>query len=193
MLQKNRLISFIALILSALMVFGVTVIDVGASTSTVDISKTIVAEDINWANGNPTFIYELSTYAGSTGTAKYSALIVFTQGYVESNTAADGTVTITTSITNVAPDEYVLTEQDSLRYQTTVVSNVVNGEAYNSYWKELSDGTWVEIPRMEVEFNLKKNNYGAATFNGIKTNWADASHTSVQVNEFKYTGALATP
>jgi hypothetical protein len=156
----------------------------GIKAKHVIVTKELVAADINWANGNPIFIYELETPDASTNGIREYKVIEFTKEYVEAHTEADGTVKKSITFENLPSDQYFLREMECIRFKTTKVYNIKNGESYDSYWTEIN-GEYVEIERFEVEFNLNKERIGEATFNAVKTKWSDASHTDYIINEFK--------
>ena len=157
----------------------------GIKAKHVIVTKELVAADINWANGNPIFIYELETPDNSTkNNLRFYKVIEFTKDYVDANTNANGTVSKSVAFENLPSDQYLLREQDCIRYKTTKVYNLLNGVAYDSYWTEINN-EYIEIERFEVEFNLNKERVGKATFDAIKTRWSEATHTDYIINEFK--------
>ena len=144
-------------------------------TRQIDVTKRILASDINWANGDPTFLFTLSTTESSRYDNKYNAIISFDREYVLSHTGEDGYVEKTASFTGLYADQYVLTEKDTLRYEFVDIRDVVNGVAYYGNDAHPVYGNC-------VAFDLDKSEYGAATFTNVKTNWSDASHTGNNTN-----------
>lgn len=164
--MKRNIIRIIGILLAALTVLSAfsSVIYVFAASPTgtkyITVTKKITAEDINWDNGNPVFTYDLE---GTTNNVKLQKDIEFTQNYVEQNKKADGTVTASITFTNLSSDQYLLKEKDCYGFETTEVTDIINGEVYDYYW----DGD-KKIERLNVEFNLNKETYGTATFKSIK-------------------------
>ena len=144
-------------------------------TRQIDVTKRILAADINWANGDPTFLFTLSTTESSRYDNKYNAIISFDREYVFSHTGEDGYVEKTVSFTGLYADQYVLTEKETLRYEFADIRDVVNGVAYYGNDAHPVYGNC-------AAFDLDKSEYGAATFTNVKTNWSDASHTGNNTN-----------
>ena len=144
-------------------------------TRQIDVTKRILASDINWANGNPTFLFTLSTTESSRYDNKYNAIISFDREYVLSHTGEDGYVEKTVSFTGLYADQYVLTEKETLRYEFVDIRDVVNG---TEFYGNSSHPVYGNC----VAFDLDKSEYGAATFTNAKTNWSDASHTENNTN-----------
>ena len=146
-----------------------------ASRHWIDVTKRIKASDINWANGNPTFLFILSTTESSRNNNKYNAIITFDRDYVLANTDEDGYVEKTVRFDNLFADQYVLTEGETLRYEFVDIRDVVNGAAFYGNSSHPVYGNC-------VAFDLDKSEYGEATFTNVKTNWSDASHTDNVIN-----------
>ena len=144
-------------------------------TRQIDVTKRILASDINWANGDPTFLFTLSTTESSRYNNKYNAIISFDREYVLSHTDEDGYVEKTVSFTGLFADQYVLTEKETLRYEFADIRDVVNGTAF---YGDSSHPVYGNC----VAFDLDKSEYGAATFTNVKTDWSDASHTGNNTN-----------
>ena len=144
-------------------------------TRQIDVTKRILAADINWANGDPTFLFTLFTTESSRYDNKYNAIISFDREYVLSHTGEDGYVEKTVSFTGLFADQYVLIEKETLRYEFADIRGVVNGMAYYGNDAHPVYGNC-------VAFDLVKSEYGEATFTNVKTNWSDASHTGNNTN-----------
>lgn len=143
----------------------------------ISVTKRIKASDINWANGNPTFLFELSTIDEiSAYKNSYKAIIVFNKAYVDSNTGIDGYVEKSISFAALYPDYYILKEKEALRYEFGDISNVKNGVAYQG--EALYNGEHKNC----VIFDLVNNESGEARYTNIKAVWEDASHTGAKVN-----------
>ena len=142
-------------------------------TSSITITKTIDANDINFANGNPTFIFCVK--GQNQNYISYKA-IVFDETYVQSNTNQDGMVSQSIIISELPSDIYEVSELNTSRYDIEQITNVVNGEVQGD--KAIIDLTAgepdstgvVEIPTGAVEFINK--NYEAQDF----------SHTDLRTN-----------
>ena len=154
-----------------------------ASRRWVDVTKRIKASDINWANGNPSFLFTLSTTESSRYDNKYNAIITFDRDYVLANTDEDGYVEKTVRFDNLLADQYVLTEGETLRYEFEDIRDVVNGVAF---YGDTAHSVYGNC----VVFDLDKSEYGEATFTNVKTNWSDASHTADVVNVIKVNSNL---
>lgn len=146
----------------------------------ISVTKRIKASDINWANGNPAFMFELSTIDEvSAHKNSYKAIIVFDKEYVDLNTGVDGYVEKSTSFAALYPDHYILKEKETLRYEFGEISNVKSGVAYQG--ETLYNGEHKNC----VIFDLVNNESGEARYTNIKVVWEDASHTGAKVNIIK--------
>ena len=142
-------------------------------TSSITVTKTIKADDINFANGNPTFIFCVK--GQNQNYISYRA-IVFDETYVQFNTDQDGMVSQSIIISELPSDIYEVSELNTSRYDIEQITNVVNGEVQGD--KAIIDLTAgepdstgvVEIPTGAVEFINK--NYEAQDF----------SHTDLRTN-----------
>lgn len=94
-------------------------------TSSITVTKTIKADDINFANGNPTFIFRVK--GQNQNYIAYKA-IVFDESYVKTNTESDGMVSQSIIISELPQDTYEVSELNTSRYAITKITNVTNGE-----------------------------------------------------------------
>ena len=142
-------------------------------TSSITVTKTIKANDINFANGNPTFIFRVKSQ--NQNYTAYKA-VVFDESYVQSNTDQTGMVSQSIIISELPSDIYEVSELNTSRYAIEQITNVVNGEVQGD--KAIIDLTAsdpdstgvVEISTGFVEFI--NENYEAQDF----------SHTDLRTN-----------
>lgn len=154
-----------------------------AETRSVTVTKRIYASDINWANGNPTFIYTLENYRSDPATPAtntYHTMIMFDSAYVSANVDADGCVEKTAVISDVDTIKYILREEKTLRYE---VNNVTTPD--NSAGTTFIEGD--ESPLSQkygtgVYFDMSKFMLGEATFTNQKNNWGRASDAGAIIN-----------
>ena len=141
-------------------------------TSSITVTKTIDADDINFANGNPTFIFKAET---NTASEVFYKTVVFDEDYVKSHTDENGKVSIDVTFAELPQGIYEVSELDTSRYATEEITNVVNGTIQgNKAIVDLTNGNQdtrtTVIPTGAVEFINK--NYEAQDF----------SHTDLRTN-----------
>ena len=136
-------------------------------TSNITITKTIDAGDINFANGNPTFIFCVKGQ-----NQKYTSYkaIVFDESYVTDQT---GMVSQSITISELPSDVYEVSELDTSRYDIEQITNVVNGEVQGD--KAIIDLTFGESDTGTVPT-------GAAEFINDNYEAQDYSHTDLRTN-----------
>lgn len=136
----------------------------------VNAVKRIKASNINFANGTPTFIFELTGTDISGQERTYYEAVCFTEDYVEANTASDGYTSLTAVFRNVAPGNYVLSEEEVSRYEFEAISNVINGS----------------ISGETVIFDLITNEFGEAVFTNrvYENQWF--SHNDIVINNINF-------
>ena len=141
-------------------------------TSSITITKTIDAGDINFANGNPTFIFCVKGQ-----NQKYTSYkaIVFDESYVQSNTDQTGMVSQSITISELPSDIYEVSELNTSRYDIEQITNVVNGEIQGN--KAIIDLTFGESDTGTVTVPT-----GAAEFINDNYEAQDYSHTDLRTN-----------
>ena len=138
-------------------------------TSSITITKTIDAGDINFANGNPTFIFCVKGQ-----NQKYTSYkaIVFDESYVTDQT---GMVSQSITISELPSDIYEVSELNTSRYAIEQITNVVNGEVQGD--KAIIDLTFGESDTGTVTVPT-----GAAEFINDNYEAQDYSHTDLRTN-----------
>lgn len=143
------------------------------NTTYVVATKKILADDIWWANGTPTFIFNLTGTNAAGDEKAYHKTVTFTENYVESHTDDEGYVSMSVTFTDIDAGEYVLSEDEVSRYDFSEIetATLINGTINN-------DET--------VSFNLTTGtSYGAATFVNDKYEWQDYSSSTLLTNLVK--------
>lgn len=161
--------------------FNVTNTHVGKTN--IVLGKRIKAEDINWSNGEPTFMFEVNgVLAENNEEVRYVRQVTFTKDWVEANTESDGYVVLGTTFMDLKAGTYTGSEIDVSRYEVSSITDVKNG---------LSNGT---ISGETVTFELINGvRYGTAIFTNEKYEWQDYSQSSVVVNTIGDTTEMAVP
>ena len=113
----------------------------------ITLRKSIKVSDINWANGDPTFIFKVIGTDVNGNKHTYHQIVIFDKEYVEKN-AVDGYVSQDVIIGGITAGEYTAFEVDTSRYVLQEVKDVVHGN----------------VSGETVVFNLIDNPYAAATF-----------------------------
>ena len=140
----------------------------------ITLSKRIPLDEINgniwYQHGTPIFVLELEDDIGRVYRHSYA----FTKDYVDAHTFTEnGKKYVEMSYTwkNMTPGAYTASEVKTSRYSLKNVINVEKG-VYDSKGKV-------------VNFTIKSNEEGKATFYNVKNTYKDLSHNSIAVNTFK--------
>ena len=140
----------------------------------ITLTKRIPLDEINgniwYQHGTPIFVLELEDDIGRVYRHSYA----FTKDYVDAHTFTEnGNKYVEMSYTweNMTPGAYTASEVKTSRYSLKNVINVEKG-IYNSKDKV-------------VNFTIKSNEEGKATFYNVKNTYKDLSHNSIAVNTFK--------
>lgn len=134
----------------------------------VSLIKRIKVSDINWENGNPTFVFKVTGIDINGKEHIYHQMIVFDKAYVEQY-AVDGYVSQTIVIGDMTAGEYVAAEVDVSRYTLEDIGGVVGGEVIDDI----------------VVFDLVNNKEGSAIFTNYKYEHQDYSDNSSVTNIMK--------
>ena len=140
----------------------------------ITLSKRIPLDEINgniwYQHGTPIFVLELEDDIGRVYRHSYA----FTKDYVDAHTFTEnGKKYVEMSYTwkNMTPGAYTASEVKTSRYSLKNVINVEKG-VYDSKGKV-------------VNFTIKSNEEGKATFYNVKNTYKNLSHNSIGVNIFK--------
>lgn len=140
----------------------------------ITLTKRIPLDEINgniwYQHGTPIFVLELEDDIGRVYRHSYA----FTKDYVDAHTFTEnGKKYVEMSYTwkNMTPGAYTASEVKTSRYSLKNVINVEKG-VYDSKGKV-------------VNFTIKSNEEGKATFYNVKNTYKNLSHNSIVVNIFK--------
>jgi hypothetical protein len=154
-----------------------------SETRTINITKKIPVQDVDWVHGNPTFVFSIRTVETlSTSVEAYNIVIEFER---DTATVVDGYYVQSAAI-NVSPDIYFVSEYNPLRYETVSISTPA--ESTGTLVSFMEGGAFKQADSATSEavyFDLAKGD-GAAFFESAKTNWGRASHTAVVINQIGY-------
>lgn len=140
----------------------------------ITLTKRIPLDEVNgniwYQHGTPIFVLELEDDIGRVYRHSYA----FTKDYVDAHTFTEnGKKYVEMSYTwkNMTPGAYTASEVKTSRYSLKNVINVEKG-VYDSKGKV-------------VNFTIKSNEEGKATFYNVKNTYKNLSHNSIAVNIFK--------
>lgn len=140
----------------------------------ITLTKRIPLDEINgniwYQHGTPIFVLELEDDIGRVYRHSYA----FTKDYVDAHTFTEnGKKYVEMSYTweNMTPGAYTASEVKTSRYSLKNVINVEKG-VYDSKGKV-------------VNFTIKSNEKGKATFYNVKNTYKNLSHNSIAVNTFE--------
>lgn len=134
----------------------------------LSLEKEIVADDINFANGNPVFLFEVKGTDVEGIERVRHAFVEFTPEYVNKNRRGDGTVRATAVLEHMTAGTYKAYELEVMRYSLKEIKEIEGGKKEGS----------------SVIFDLIQNESGKAVFVNQKDEWSDWSDTSVCENVF---------
>lgn len=130
------------------------------------LEKEIRADEINFANGNPIFLFEVKGVDLEGKTHILHGTAEFTREYTEQEKNSDGTIRKTVTFSELPAGTYTAYEMEVMRYSLEDIT-------------EITGGTRKEDT---VVFDLIQNDAGRAVFINHKDEWQDWSDTSVCEN-----------
>lgn len=120
---------------------------------TITLTKVIKADDINFDNGDPTFMFKVSGKDINDEEHTYYRMLTFTESYVRANTDSSGYVSNTVTVSGLTAGIYTASEEDSSRYVLDDIYDIENGQ--------IVEGNMVEL-------DVSKENTAAATFLNVR-------------------------
>lgn len=149
------------------------------------IHKVIKSSDIVWANGNPTFFFQVTGADLKGHNHTYARVVEFTRKYVESHTDKYGNVMMSAVFNNIpCGRNYSVTEGNTNRY---VLADVKTQDS-NIKISRLQDSQYGRIPEklFKITVDLYAKPHGSSvTFNNKKIRWDDWSHNKTAVNHIQ--------
>lgn len=126
-------------------------LDSDSNARTIVLTQKIKADEINFDNGKPSFLFTVHTDKDIYDKAHtYHRMIVFDKRYVDANVDSNGYVTQSVFVSGIPAGNYTVSEQNSQRYVTTSVSDITNGS--------------VNADTNTVSLNLTDNMRASTTF-----------------------------
>ena len=135
-------------------------------TVKIVLEKEINADEINFANGNPIFLFEVKGVDLEGNSHILHGITEFTEEYVEQEKNNDNKVRRTITFLELPAGTYTAREMKVMRYSLKDIT-------------EISGGVRAQDT---VEFDLIQNDAGHAVFINRKDEWQDWSDTSVCEN-----------
>lgn len=145
------------------------------------VVKKIRAEEITWAHGNPTFLFQVEGTDLFGVRHKYQRSVTFTEEYVEAHTDGKGYVEAPVVFQNIPMGNgYRISEQKVLRYGLLAVTGTDNVSI-----KKLAEPEYGLAPDeiFSVSADLEKRPVNTVvTFENKKYRWDDYGHNSAVEN-----------
>ena len=94
------------------------------SAKTITITKRLKADDINFYNGNPTFLFKVEGQDVNRQDHTYYRMLKFDETYVKANTDEDGYVSQDVLVSGLTAGEYTVYEEEASRYQSDNVDGI---------------------------------------------------------------------
>ena len=135
----------------------------------ITVTKRIKAEDINFSNGNPSFVFCMTGTDIDSEEHEYNRIVTFTEDYVANNTGEDGYVSQTVTFSGFKAGNYEVHEEETSRYEFESITNVENGT----------------IDGQAVDFDMVNNEDGCCTYTNRNYEAQYFSHTSGVSNVLK--------
>ena len=135
----------------------------------ITVTKRIKAEDINFSNGNPSFVFCMTGTDIDSEEHEYNRIVTFTEDYVANNTGEDGYVSQTVTFSGFKAGNYEVHEEETSRYEFESITNVKNGT----------------IDGESVDFDMVNNEDGCCTYTNRNYEAQYFSHTSGVSNVLK--------
>lgn len=139
-----------------------------AKMSNIIIGKRLLAEDIHFEHGTPTFTFRLKGTTVDGEEKEYTRQVTFTKKFVNENTDENGYVTNSVIFSGLKAGKYTCTEKDTLRYELEEIS-------------QISSNCIIMGDAAEAVFTLEGSDSGQAVFTNRKIDWNDYSD-SVSIN-----------
>lgn len=157
-------------------------LDSDSNARTIVLTQKIKADEINFDNGKPSFLFTVHTDKDIYDKAHtYHRMIVFDKRYVDANVDSDGYVTQSVFVSGIPAGNYTISEQNSQRYVTTSVSDTTNGS--------------VNADTNTVSLNLTDNMRASTTFESSCREYREysdnASLSNMLKKNAKYVGLKA--
>ena len=132
------------------------------------LTKKIPVSDINFGNGNPTFLFKLTGEDTEGDIQTYYGSLVFDQALMGTYAIADGYVSQQVVFSNLPDGTYFAEEIETSRYALENITNVVNG---------IKTGSGVSL-------DLENNKTAAATFVNRVYEHQYFSDTQIKIHSF---------
>lgn len=141
---------------------------------TLTVTKRVKADDINFANGDPSFLFTMTGTDVNDVEHEYNRIVTFTEAYVQEHTGEDGYVTQSVTFSGFPAGTYQVVEGETSRFELEGISDVVNG---------ITDGT-------TVFFDMVAFDSGSCTFTNktYESQWY--SHTAGLSNILKESSVM---
>lgn len=159
-----------------------TFFDKPRTKANLTINKTIYREDVYWSHGEPTFFFKIHGYDVDGNVHTWHRCITFNARYVNENTAADGTITLSTTLTDIPRGTYTITELPVSRFALTNVTAQTDN-IYISLTSKTKSYEGIVPVSAVVRANLTDID-GEVTFFNRKITWEKYNHNDVILNEF---------
>lgn len=146
------------------------------------IRKTIQTADLWQAHGNPVFLFQISGKDTKGYAHHYQCSIEFTKDAAAAHTAADGSITLSTTLTDIPSGNYSIQEQHVSRFALTNVTaqtdniSVIKSNLGNPYGG-------IQPIKASVTADLTQGD-GIVTFFNRKITWDKYNHNDLVINTF---------
>lgn len=132
----------------------------------IKITKTIYADDINFAHGFPQFMFKVVGLDINDVKHTYTRMMTFDEDYVKNNVDSNGYVSQSIVIGGLTAGIYDTYEEKTVRYELSELVNIVNGEASK------------ELTRVSFDLRNDEAGYGEVEFVNRNNEQQKYSHTS---------------
>lgn len=159
-----------------------TFYDKPRTRANLTINKTIYKEDVYWSHGYPTFFFKIYGFDLDGKVHTWHRCVSYTPRYVNENTNADGTITLSASLTDIPRGNYIISELPVSRFTLTNVT-AQTGNVYIGLTPKEKSYEGIKPVSAVVRANLSEED-AEITFFNRKITWEKYNHNHVIINEF---------
>ena len=99
----------------------------------ITVTKRLKADEINFANGDPSFVFCLNGSDVNGNKREYNRIVTFTEDYVRAHTDEDGYVSQSVTFSGLLAGVYTVHEEETSRFELEEISDVNNGMISGKY------------------------------------------------------------
>ena len=158
----------------------------------ITVTKKIKADDINFANGDPTFLFKLEGTDVNGSEHTYYRILKFDENYVNAHIDEDGFVSQSVTFSGFVAGSYVASEEECGRYSLDDITGLsenaeLNGELVTFDMSSANEGSVTFVNGKYENASFSDSGSAAnslkvqAKLTGLKVNWLEDSNVKANV------------